>query len=818
MGNLMQDLRYSLRVLRKSPGFVAVAIAVLALGIGANTAIFSVVNAVLLRPLPYRDPSRLMQVWHVPPANQFPGMTTFSVSPANYLDWEGQNHVFESMALYGFRAFNITGTDQPQALQASVVSQEFYRTLGVQPLLGRTFTAEEEQPGHNHVVILGYALWKSAFGGNSRIVGSTISLDDQPYTVVGVMPAKFKFPDFAQLWAPLGWTDQERAVRGNHNYMVVGRLKSDTTMQQAQAEMNTISARLQQQYPVDDAGWGAVIVPLREQLVGDMRPALLVLLGAVAFVLLIACANVANLVLAKTVSRRKELAIRAALGASRARILRGVLAETLLLAVAGGALWLLVAHFGMELMVYFLVATHAPRAGEISLDGWVLAFTLGVSVLAGIIAGLAPAWRYTRNDFDVHEALKQAAGRTETESGGKNTRAALVVCEVALSLLLLVGAGLMIRTLGALRSSDPGFDARNVLTMVLPTSATRYPTLEQNIAFWGRVLPQVRALPGVVYAGAIDALPLSGDGSTQPVSVEGRPVLPMAEQPEVGVRISTPGYLEAMRVPLVRGRLLNDGDVAGRSPVTVISAAMAKQFWPHEDPIGKHLTLTFFPGIAREVVGVVRDVKMDALDASSIQSMVYVPLAQTTLPPSEVWHGFAMSLVVRTANAPSSAAAAITAAIHGMDAAQPVMQVETMEEMVADSISQQRFTMLLLAAFAGLALLLAAAGIYSVLSYSVRRRVREIGIRMALGAQISDVLRMVVVEGMKPTLLGLAIGLAGALALGRVLSKLLYGVSPADPATFAAVSALLTAVALAASIIPAARAARVPPVKTLREE
>ncbi len=818
MRDLIQDIRYGMRVLRQSPGFAAVAIVVLALGIGANTAIFSVVNAVLLRPLPYRDPNRLMQVWHVPPAKEFPGMTMFSVSPANYLDWERQNHVFESMAIYGFQSFNITGTDQPQALQASKVSQGFYRTLGVQPWLGRTFTAEEEQPSHNHVVVLGYALWKSAFGGNPKIVGSTISLDDQPYTVVGVMPAKFKFPDWAQLWAPLGWSDQERVVRGNHNYMVIARLRPDTVMQQAQAEMNTISARLQQQYPVDDAGWGAVIIPLREQLVRDMRPALLVLLGAVAFVLLIACANVANLVLAKTVSRRKELAIRAALGATRARILRGVLAETVLLAVAGGALGLLVAHFGIELIVDFLVAAHAPRAGEISLDGWVLVFTLAVSVLAGIIAGLAPAWRYTRNDFDVHEALKHAAGRTETESGGKNTRAALVVCEVALSLLLLVGAGLMIRTLWALRGADPGFDAHSVLTMVLPTSATRYPTLEQNIAFWNRLLPQVKGLPGVVYAGATDALPLSGDGSTQPVTVEGRPVLPMAEQPEVGVRILTPGYLEAMRVPLLRGRLVNDGDVAGRLPVAVISAAMARQFWPHEDPIGKHLTLTFFPGIAREVVGVVGDVKMDSLDASSTQSMVYVPLAQMTLPPGEVWRGFAVSLVVRTANAPSSAAAAITAAVHRVDAGQPVMQVETMENMVADSISQQRFTMLLLAAFAGLALLLAAVGIYSVLSYSVRRRVREIGIRMALGAQISDVLRMVVVEGMKPTLLGLAIGLAGALALGRVLSRLIYGVSPADPATFAAVSALLAAVALAASIIPAWRATRVEPVKTLHQE
>ena len=817
MGTLMQDFKYGFRVLRKSPGFTAVAVIVLALGIGANTAIFSVVNAVLLQPLPYRDPSRLMQVWHVPPPKNFPGMSIFAVSPANFLDWQQQNHVFQSMAIYGFRSFNTTGTDQPQALQASAVSQQFYSTLGVHPLLGRTFTAEEEQPGHSHVVILGYALWKSSFGGNPAIVGSSIRLDDEPYTVVGVMPANFKFPDWAQLWTPMGWTDQERAVRGNHNYMVIGRLQSGATMQQAQAEMNTISARLQRQYPADDAGWGAVLIPLRKQLVGDVRPALLVLLGAVAFVLLIACANVANLVLAKTVSRRKELAIRAALGASRARVLRQVLAETVLLALGGGALGLLLAHFGVCLIVDFLSA-QLPRAAEITLDGWVLAFTLGVSVAAGMIAGLAPAWRFTKCDFDVHEALKQAAGRTETESGSVRTRSALVVTEVALSLMLLVGAGLMIRSLWALRGTDPGFDPHNVLTMTLPTSAVRYPSIEAMILHYEQVLRRVRTVPGVVYAGATDALPLSGNGSIQPVSIEGQPVRPMSEQPEVGVRMFTPGYLQAMRVPLLRGRLISDGDIAGRQPVAVINQAMAKQFWPHEDPIGKRFTLTFFPGITREVVGVVADSKMDALNTAQSQSLTYVPLAQLTMPPGEVWHGFSVSLVVRTATDPASAAAAITHAIHQVDGAQPVMQVETMDDIVADSISQQRFNMLLLAAFAGLALLLAAVGIYSVLSYSVRRRVREIGIRMALGAQIGDVLRMIVIEGMKPTALGLAIGLAGALALGRVVTNLVYGVSPADPATFAAVSAILAAVALAASIIPAWRATRVEPVKTLREE
>ena len=817
MGTLMQDFKYGFRVLRKSPGFTAVAVIVLALGIGANTAIFSVVNAVLLQPLPYRDPSRLMQVWHVPPPKNFPGMSIFAVSPANFLDWQQQNHVFQSMAIYGFRSFNTTGTDQPQALQASAVSQQFYSTLGVHPLLGRTFTAEEEQPGHSHVVILGYALWKSSFGGNPAIVGSSIRLDDEPYTVVGVMPANFKFPDWAQLWTPMGWTAQERAVRGNHNYLVIGRLQSGATMQQAQAEMNTISARLQRQYPADDAGWGAVLIPLRKQLVGDVRPALLVLLGAVAFVLLIACANVANLVLAKTVSRRKELAIRAALGASRARVLRQVLAETVLLALGGGALGLLLAHFGVCLIVDFLSA-QLPRAAEITLDGWVLAFTLGVSVAAGMIAGLAPAWRFTKCDFDVHEALKQAAGRTETESGSVRTRSALVVTEVALSLMLLVGAGLMIRSLWALRGTDPGFDPHNVLTMTLPTSAVRYPSIEAMILHYEQVLRRVRTVPGVVYAGATDALPLSGNGSTQPVSIEGQPVRPMSEQPEVGVRMFTPGYLQAMRVPLLRGRLISDGDIAGRQPVAVINQAMVKQFWPHEDPIGKRFTLTFFPGITREVVGVVADSKMDALNTAQSQSLIYVPLAQLTMPPGEVWHGFSVSLVVRTATDPASAAAAITHAIHQVDGAQPVMQVETMDDIVADSISQQRFNMLLLAAFAGLALLLAAVGIYSVLSYSVRRRVREIGIRMALGAQIGDVLRMIVIEGMKPTALGLAIGLAGALALGRVVTNLVYGVSPADPATFAAVSAILAAVALAASIIPAWRATRVEPVKTLREE
>lgn len=815
METLVQDFRYSLRVLLKSPGFAAVAVIVLALGIGANTAIFSVVNAVLLRPLPYPDADRLVRVWHVPPAKNFPGIPLFSVSPANYLDWENQNHVFSEMAIYGGRRFNLTGTDHPEDLDGGAVSTHFFSVLQVQPMLGRLFTPEEDQPGHNNVVILSHRFWQNHFGSNPDIVGRNLHLNGQSYLVAGVMPASMRFPDFAQLWTPMAWTDEERAVRGNHNYLVIARLKAGVNFKQAQAEMNTISARLEQQFPADDKGWGAAAMPLRDDLVSDVRPALLVLLGAVAFVLLIACANIANLVLAKTFARKKEIAIRTALGARTGRVLSQVLSETVLLALGGGALGLFLAHFGVQLIVAFL-ADKLPRSTEIGLDAQVLGFTLMISLLTGIVAGLLPALRLIKTD--LNEALKQGLGRTDTDSGGQRARSVLVVSEVALSLILLIGAGLMIRSLWQLRAVNPGFDPHNLLTMTISVPATKFPVPSQQVSFFNQVLQRVRTLPGVESASVIDNLPLGGGGSHQPVAVEGRAALPMSEQPEVDVRLISPGYLSALRIPLLRGRDINDADAAGRPAVVLINDSMAKRLWPNEDPIGKRLTLSFFPDTVREIVGVVADTKVDALDESRDTATLYFPLGQISAPNPGGWRSFGMSLAIRTTSTPASAVSAVANAVHQIDRDAPVLAIQSMDDLISDSLSSQRFNMLLLGAFAGLALLLAAVGIYSVLSYSVKRRVREIGIRMALGAQVHDVLRLIVVEGMRPTLIGLAIGLAGALALGRVLANLIYGVKPADPITFGAVSALLASVGLLASVIPAYRATRVETMKTLRDE
>jgi putative ABC transport system permease protein len=814
MTTLAQDLKYALRVLRKSPGFTAAAILVLALGIGANTAIFSVVNAVLLRPLPFQDSSRLVQIWHVPPPKNFPGMTTFSVSAANYVDWQQQNHAFEHLAIYSFTSFNFTAGDQPEAIQGAGVSPDFFSTLRSQPILGRTFAPEEDQLGHSHVILLSHAIWKSHFAANQNIVGQNIALDGQNYTVVGVMGPDFRFPDWAKVWTPMAWTDAQRQVRGEHHYLVIGRLKPGVQLPQAQAEMNTISSRLEQQYPEDDKGWGAILVPLREQIVGDVRPALLILLGAVAFVLLIACANVANLTLAKTFARRKEIAIRAALGASRGRVLQQVLAESILLSLAGGAVGLLFARAGTSLITNFL-ADSLPRSTEIGLDGWVLCFTLGVSLLTGIAAGLVPALRMTKPD--VNEALKQG-GRTGSDSAGSRIRSLLVVSEVALSLVLLIGAGLMIRSLSLLRGLNPGFDPSNVVTMTVVVPRTKYATPLQEVQFFDAALNRVQGLPGVESAGVIDDLPLDPSGSHQPIVIEGRPVTQMSEQPEVDVRLISPGYIHALRVPLRQGREFSAADTADRPPVVLISETLAQRFWPNENPIGKHLTMTFSSGKPKEIIGIVGDVKLDGLDVTAPSATLYVPFSQLSVPAIGTWNSFPMSLVVRAASQPTNLVSAVTNAIHEVDRQTPVVEVATMDQLMSNSVSQRRFNMLLFAAFAGLAVLLAAVGIYSVLAYAVRRRVREIGIRMALGAQISDVLRMVVIEGMTPTLIGMAIGVAGALALGRVLSTLIYGVQATDPLTFVGVSAILAAVALLASIIPAYRATRVEPVKALREE
>jgi predicted permease len=809
------DFRYSVRKLLKSPGFTLVAIVTLALGIGANTAIFSVVNGVLLRPLAFRDPGRLVRVWHVPPAKSFPGMTEFAVSAANYLDWQRQNRVFEKMAIYSYRGFTLTGGDKPERVDATAVSGDFFTTLGVAPMLGRVFSPDEDQPGRANVVVLSYAFWREHFGSNAGIVGHDVTLDGQNYRVAGVMPADFRYPDFAQVWTPMAWTEKERAVRGEHHYVVIARLKPGVPVPQAQAEMNLISSRLEQMYPADDKGWGAVVIPLHNDLVQDVRPALLVLLGAVGFVLIIACVNVANLALARTFGRRKEIAIRTALGATSGRVMRQIMVETVLLALAGGALGLAWARWGVQLILGYL-GDRLPHSTEVGIDGTILAFTAIVSLLTGIAAGVLPGLRLSRSN--VNRALKEGLGRTDSDSGNNRTRNVLVVAEVAFSLMLLVGAGLMLRSFQLLHEVNPGFEAQGVLTMTASVSRTEFSDASQQGRFFDQVLDRVRSLPGVEAAGVVDDIPLNDQGSHQPIAIEGRPVVAMSEQPEVDVRVVSPGYLTAMRIPVLRGRNLSEADVAGRPGAVLISESMAKDFWPGEDALGKHLTMTFFPGMAREVVGIVGDVKLDGLNQTRPSTLLYVPVDQLSTPSTGGWRSFPMTLVVRSATSPSNMVSAVSNAIHQVNAGMPLRDILTMEDVVANSLSPQRFNMLLLGAFAGLALLLASIGIYSVLSYSVKQRVQEIGIRLALGASIRDVIRMIVVQGMKPALLGMAIGAAGALALGRLLSSMVYGVKTTDPLTFLAVAVLLALIALAASVVPAYRAAKVDPLVALRCE
>jgi putative ABC transport system permease protein len=803
---LLQDLRFGLRMLQKNPGFTAVAVLTLSLGIGANTAIFSVVNAILLRPLPFPDPGRLMVVWHTPPQKIFPGVSRFVVSPANYLDWRSQNHVFDQMAAIGYRNLNLAGTGQPESVEGAAVSADFFSVLGVRPSTGRGFVAADDQPGGGNVVVVSSAFRQSHFGSDKNILGRTIKLNDQSYVIIGVMPPKFDFPSRVQFWMPLAWTDKERALRGIHDYIVIARLKSGVEKGKAQAEMDAISANLANQYPTDDAGWGAVVVPLHDSLVGPVRSALLVLLGAVAFVLLIACTNVANLTLARVIGRRKEMAIRTALGASRGRVMQQVLTETVLLSVAGGALSLLLAHFVIDSIAGFI----GPRLRlplEIGLDGSVLGFTLAISILTGIIAGLAPSWHSAKANLNA--SLKQGLGKTDAESGGDRARSVLVVAEVALSLLLLVGAGLTIRTLYLLQSVNPGIDPHNVLTLPLAISDAKYPGAVQRANFFNNVLERIRALPGVESAGAINTLPFQG-GSTQPVLPEGQSVVPLADQPEVAVRLVRTGYRRAMRIPLEQGRDLMDADKNNSQPVILVSDAFAKRFWPRENPIGKHVTLTFWPGPSREVVGVVGDVKLDGLDTTRPVPAIYEAMSQHPLAQ--------MVLTVRTNSLPTSLVSAVTDAVHDVDPDEPLAGLSTMESIVGQSLGQQRLNVILLAAFAGLALLLGAIGIYGVQSYAVRQRVREFGIRIALGAQGSDVFRLVLGQGLKLAVAGICIGLAASFVLTRLMASQLFGISATDPLTFTAVAIALAFVALLSCYIPARRAARLSPIVALRDE
>jgi putative ABC transport system permease protein len=814
MPAIMQNLRFALRLLRKSPGFALVAILIMALGIGANTAIFSVVHAVLLEPLPFRDADRLVQIWHAPPQKSFPGMTQFAVSAANFLDWQKQNHVFDQMALYSGAQFDITGAGKPEAITAGTVSPEFFPVLGIQPLHGRVFLPEENNPGRDHEVILSYKFWQTHYASDPNAVGKSITLDGQPHTIIGVMGPKMVKPDFAQIWVPLALTPKEAAVRGEHHFLSIARLKPGVTLEQAQAEMNTISQRLEQAYPEDDKGWGASIKSLREETVGDVRAALLMMLGAVAFVLLIACANVANLILARTFARRKEIAIRTAMGATRARIVQQLLGESLIISLCGGALGLLAANYGIQLLIKFF-ADKLPRIGDIGLNTPVLAFTFALSIVTGLLSGLLPAWSMTKGD--VNEALKQGLGRTDADSGTSKTRSALVIVEVALSLVLLIGAGLMLRSLWNLQTIDPGFDPHNVLTLSVKVNKQQFTDPTQESQFFDSVLQRIRSLPGVDSAGAIDNLPLQG-GSNQPVAIEGHPAAAISEQPEVSVRVATPGYLRAMHIPLLEGRDFSASDSATSAPVIVISQSMAKQFWPNSSPIGHHLKLSFYPDKDREIVGVVGDVKQLGLDSAAGIATLYWPVAQITGSAIAPWRPRSLSLAVRTTTPPLALAIAVTDAVHQVNKDVAVSDVLTLEDYVGETLTQHSFNMQLLAIFGLLALVLCAIGIYSVLAYSVKRGMKEIGLRIAFGATLRDVARHVVVQGMKPTLAGIGIGLLASFAVGRIVTSMIYGVSTRDLATFFAVTVLLILVSLCASLIPALRATRIDPLTVLREE
>lgn len=805
--DLVQDLRYGVRVLIKSPVFTTVAVLSLALGIGANTAIFSVVNNLMLRPLPYPDSQQIVDVWHTPPQESFPGLSRFSVSPGNYLDWKSQNASFEQMAAYGYAGFSLSTGDDPVAVIGAAVSSDFFSVLRSNASQGRTFFPEEEQQGRDQVVVIGHGLWQRAFGANPNLIGQTVTLNSQSFTVIGIMPAGFQFPREADLWVPLAWDDNERQTRSIHDYIVIARLKQDISLAQAQAEMSTISSRLEQQYPEANKGWGAVVIPLQEDLIGDIRPALLVLFSAVGFVLLIACANVANLMLARGANRQKEIAIRIALGAGRARIVRQLLSESILLAAAGGLLGLLLASWGSKLLMQ-LSADSLPNPGEIGIDKWALGFTLLVSFGAGIVAGIAPAFQFTK--ADTSETLKQGTGRSGGSSVKQSTRKALVIFEVALSLILLIGAGLMIRSFWKLQHVDPGCNTSNTLTMSVGLSSIKYSDPHQQAAFFDRVLEQVSVLPGVVSAGATTTLPLAGSGSTQPFTVEGRPASAVAEQPMALMRYISPDYFRVMGIPLRQGRFFTDQDRESEVPVIIISEAMARQFWPGQDPIGRRLTPSFhLQQGPREIVGVVGDVKAQGLDAD-VSAMMYLSYKQAPRPY--------MTLVTRTASDPQNSIRAISKAIYTVDKEQAITNVRTMEQVLADSVSGQRFNMTLLITFAVLALVLAAVGVYGVMNYSVTLRRRELGIRMALGAQAVDVLRLVLGQGLTLTLIGVGAGLVGAYGLTRLMANLLYGVTATDFLTFASVSGVLMAVGLLASFLPARRATKVDPMIALRQE
>ncbi len=805
-GDIWQDLRFGVRMLVKNPGFTVVAVIALALGIGANSAIFSVVNTILLRPLPYKDPDGLVMVWEDDTKHGYPRDTP---AAANYIDWRNQNQVFEGMAAIADMSFNLTGVGEPERVDGVRASANLFPLLGVEPQLGRTFSTEEDQPGGPHVVVMSHGLWQRRFGADVKIIGQPISLNGESFTVVGVMPPQFKFPrNEVELWVPIAFTSEEAASRRRHYLQVIARMKPGITLQQAQAEMKAIAARLQQQYP-DNADLGAAVTSLHEHVAGDIKPALLVLLGAVGFVLLVACANVANLLLARAAGRQKEISIRVALGASRLRLIRQFLTESILLAVLGGGVGLLLSVWGVNMLKAFIPES-ISQARAITIDAKVLLFTLLVSLLTGLIFGLAPTTQASK--FNLNETLKEGGRDSAAGSRGNRIRGLLVITEVAVSLILLIGAGLLINSFMRLRNVDPGFRADNLLTMQVVLPEPKYSEPARRSAFYTELLGRLESLPGVKSAAVTTNLPLYRQGNSIGITIEGRPAPPPSQVPIVVTRVISPHYFRTMGIQLVQGREFNEHDRAGSGEVVVISETMARRFWPGEDPLGKRLAAgrPESPDDWITVVGVVKDVRQFELDA--------VPKPQMYLTYEQADFFEPRDLVVSTNVDPLSLAGTVRQTVWEIDRDQPVSNIRTMEAILAESVARQRFSMLLLGIFAALALILAAVGIYGVMSYSVAQRTREFGIRMALGAQKSDVLKLAVGGGLKLVLIGVAIGLVAAFILTRVMSSLLFGVSATDPTTFITISLVLISVALLASYIPARRATEVDPMIALRYE
>jgi putative ABC transport system permease protein len=811
MQTLWQDLRYGLRTLARKPGFTIVAIIALALGIGANTAIFSVVNSVLLRPLAYHDPAALVVINHDYPKINLKA----SVSAIGYTHYRDNVKSFESVAAVTGGGFNLTGGGDPEQVNGSMVTHNFFSALGVRSLLGRVFLAEEDQPGKNKVVALSHAFWQRRFGGDPGIVNKTITINDESYTVVGVMPPSFQFGRelgrVVDLWTPIAFTREQLDFNRltNENLFVIARLKPGVKIGQAQAELDAIAANLRQQYMpgADRSNWGLTTQSLNELVVGDIRQALWLLMGIVGLVLLIACANVANLLLARAADRQKEMAIRTALGAGRRRVIRQLLTESALLAVIGGALGLALAWFGIGALVK-VNQVQIPRVNEIGVDWRALAFTLGVSLLTGVVFGLVPALQASK--ANLHETLKEG-GRTGTGGSRAWIRNTLVVLEMALALVVLISAGLLIRSFLRLQQVNPGFAPQNTLAMSLALPATKYKEPAQRANFYKEALQGIRALPGVQSAGAVSNLPLSGDNSSGSFRIEGREVPQGQSLPHGDRWAATTDYFSTMKIPILAGRFFDDRDTMESQPVAIIDDAMARKYWPNEDPMGKRISFQVVNGnrVWREIVGIVGHVRHRGLEGES--------RVQYYMPHSQTQNAF-MSLVVRANVDPTSLTGAVRGAISGMDKDMPVFRVKTMDQFVNDSMSQRRFAMTLVGIFAAVAMALACVGLYGVLSYSITQRFHEIGIRMALGARAADVLWLVVGQGMLLALAGVVLGGVAAFLLTRLMANLLFGVTASDPLTFATIALSLTLVALAACLAPALRATKVDPTEALRYE